>query len=88
MINIEPVAIRFGIYATKVQLRQGAYILGSNDACRVRVLFYSDENLVDDSEVVEIPQNLVENWTDDQPIIDYVINELQLTVLPPQEPEI
>lgn len=77
-IQITPTPISLKIKANFIQLRQGGYILGSNESCRVRVLFYDNENLVCDQNVVEIPANLVAQWEDDQPLIDYVINELNL----------
>ena len=82
-INIEPVAIGFNEFANGVELRQGGYILGSTENCKVRVQFFADTNLKLEK-FVEIPLNLVTTRIDYQPIIDYVIENLGLTVLPPQ----
>jgi hypothetical protein len=77
-IQIEPINIRFNLQATEVQLRQGGYLLGSNESCKVKVLFFSEGNLIDDSQVVEIPAEIVNNWENDEPLIDYVFSELNL----------
>lgn len=77
-IQIEPVTVAFEVEANYVELRQGGYILGTNEECRVRVLFFRDSDLVYDQKVVIIPEELVAVWTDDQPLIDYVIDELSL----------
>jgi hypothetical protein len=58
------------------------YILGSNDKCQVKCLFFKDNDLVNDSTIVEVPKELVQNWQDDDaPLIDYVINKLGLIVM-------
>lgn len=77
-IQIEPVTVGFEIQANNVELKQGGYILGTNEECKVRVLFFKDNNLVHDQKIIVIPQELVEDWTDDQVLIDYVFNELGL----------
>ena len=77
-IKIQEIPVAFTVSANYIQLRQGAYILGSNEGCKVRVLFFKGENLVNDQQIVEIPANIVANWVDDTEMIDYVINELNL----------
>jgi len=81
MINIENVTIGFNQIANAVELIQGGYILGSNEGCKVKVKFFDDTNLKTQV-VVVIPSELVAEWTDDQPLIDYVLNELGLIVKP------
>jgi len=84
-IQIEPIQVAFQTEANFIQLRQGGYVLGSNEACRVRLLFYKDGDLIDDQKIVEIPKELVILWNDnDQVLIDYVISTLGLVVVPPQ----
>ena len=85
MIRIQPVAIGFNEYANGVQLKIGSYTLGSNDGCTVKVQFFIDTNLKAEK-TINIPTNLVDNWTEDQGIIDYAIATLGLTILPPQSP--
>ena len=84
MINIENVTIGFNQIANAVELVQGGYILGSNEGCKVKVSFFEDTNLKTQV-VVVIPSELVAEWTDDQPLIDYVLNELGLIVKPNEE---
>lgn len=81
-IQINPVTVAFEVEANNIELRQGGYLLGSNEECRVRCLFYKDNDLVHDQKLITIPSALVEVWTDDQPIIDFVINQLGLPVAP------
>jgi len=81
MINIENVTIGFNQIANAVELVQGGYILGSNEGCKVKVNFFDDANLKTQV-VVVIPSELVAEWIDDQPLIDYVLNELGLIVKP------
>jgi hypothetical protein len=81
MIRIENVSIGFNQIANAVELIQGGYQLGSNEGCKVKVSFFEDTNLKTQV-VVFIPSDLVSEWTDDQPMIDYVLNELGLIVKP------
>lgn len=81
MINIENVSIGFNQIANAVELIQGGYTLGSNEGCKVRANFFDGTNLKTQV-VVVIPSEIVATWTDDQPLIDYVLNELGLIVLP------
>lgn len=81
MINIENVSIGFNQIANAVELIQGGYTLGSNDGCKVKANFFEDNNLKTQV-VVVIPSEIVATWTDDQPLIDYVLNELGLIVKP------
>jgi hypothetical protein len=81
MIRIENVTIGFNQIANAVELIQGGYTLGSNEGCKVKVNFFEDINLKTQV-VVVIPSDLVSEWIDDQPLIDYVLNELGLIVLP------
>jgi len=84
MINIENVTIGFNQIANAVELVQGSYTLGSNECCKVKVEFFEDTNLKTQV-VVVIPSEIVAEWTDDQPLIDYVLNELGLIVKPNEE---
>jgi hypothetical protein len=84
MINIKNVTIGFNQIANAVELVQGGYILGSKEGCKVKVNFFEDVNLKTQV-VVVIPSELVAEWTDDQPLIDYVLNELGLIVKPNEE---
>jgi hypothetical protein len=84
MIKIENVSIGFNQVANGVELIQGGYILGSNEGCKVKVNFFEDVNLKTQV-VVVIPSDLVSKWIDDQPLIDYVLNELGLIVKPNEE---
>lgn len=77
-IQIKPISVGLDLEANYVEFRAGGYILGTNEECKVRCLFYKDGNLIHDSKVVTIPAELVEVWTDDTPLIDYVIDELGL----------
>lgn len=81
MINIENVTIGFNQIANAVELIQGGYTLGSNEGCKVKANFFDGNNLKTQV-VVTIPSEIVEEWTDDQPLIDYVLNELGLIVKP------
>jgi len=81
MINIENVTIGFNQIANGVELIQGGYILGSNEGCKVKANFFDGVNLKTQV-VVVIPSEIVEDWTNDQPMIDYVLNELGLIVKP------
>ena len=81
MINIENVTIGFNQIANAVELIQGSYILGSNEGCKVKANFFHGTNLKTQV-VVVIPSEIVAEWTDDQPLIDYVLNELGLIVKP------
>lgn len=79
MINIENVTIGFNQIANGVELIQGGYILGSNEGCKVKVNFFEDTNFKLQI-VVNIPSELVDVWTEDQPMIDYTLAELGLVV--------
>lgn len=81
MINIENVTIGFNQIANAVELIQGGYTLGSNEGCKVRANFFEGTNLKTQV-VVVIPSEIVAEWTDDEPLIDYVLNELGLIVKP------
>ena len=81
MINIENVTIGFNKIANGVELIQGGYILGSNEGCKVKANFFDGVNLKTQV-VVVIPSEIVATWIDDQPLIDYVLNELGLIVKP------
>lgn len=81
MINIKNVTIGFNQTANAVELIQGGYTLGSNEGCKVKANFFDDANLKTQV-VVTIPSEIVAEWTDDQPLIDYVLNELGLIVKP------
>lgn len=80
-IQIQPIAIAFQQDANFIQLRQGGYILGTNEQCRVRVLFYNNNDFINDQTIIDIPQELVEDWTDNQILIDYAIETLGLTIV-------
>lgn len=84
MIQIEPINVGLRETANFIQLFQGGYALGSNDGCKVKVQYFDGTDLKAE-EKVEIPAELVAEWTDDQPIIDYVINTLGLVVIIPDE---
>lgn len=84
-INIIPIPIGFELEANNVELKQGGYTLGSNEGCRVRCLFYTDNDIQTVDRVVIIPKEMVINWEDDNVIIDYVLAELHLTKAPEQE---
>jgi len=81
MINIENVTIGFNQIANAVELIQGGYILGSNEGCKVKANFFDGTDLKTQV-LVTIPSEIVAEWTDDQPLIDYVLNELGLIVKP------
>ena len=81
MINIENVTIGFNQIANAVELIQGGYTLGSNEGCKVKANFFDGVNLKTQV-VVVIPSEIVATWTDDEPLIDYVLNELGLIVKP------
>jgi len=81
MINIENVTIGFNQIANAVELIQGSYTLGSNEGCKVKANFFDGTNLKTQV-VVTIPSEIVVTWTNDQPLIDYVLNELGLIVKP------
>ena len=76
-IQIQQVPIGLRQTADSIELFQGGYELGSNESCTVRVDYFSGSDLKTQEKII-IPQELVENWTDDQPIIDWVMNELDL----------
>ena len=84
MINIENVTIGFNQTANAVELIQGGYTLGSNEGCKVKANFFDGTNLKTQV-LVTIPSEIVAEWTDDQPLIDYVLNELGLIVKPNEE---
>ena len=84
MINIENVTIGFNQIANGVELIQGSYTLGSNDGCKVKANFFDGTDLKTQV-VVVIPSEIVATWTDDQPLIDYVLDELGLIVKPNAE---
>lgn len=80
-IQIEPIKLnRFDTFEVdNVRLIQGGYVLGSNSQpCKVKVEFFSGVDKKDDSTRVDIPNELIESWTDDESLIYYVINELGL----------
>ena len=81
MINIENVTIGFNQVANGVELIQGGYQLGSNEGCRVKANFFvnADFKL---QVIVNIPSDLVADWSNDNSIIQYVLNELKLVEKP------
>lgn len=82
MIKIENVTIGFNQIANAVELIQGSYQLDIENGCEVKVNFFEDNNLK--SEVlVDIPKEVVAAWTtDNQVLINYVLNKLGIIVLP------
>jgi hypothetical protein len=84
MIKIENVIIGFNQVANGVELIQGGYQLGSNEGCKVKVNFFVDNDFKLQV-LVDIPSPLVINWINDDEIIAYVLNELNLIVKPNEQ---
>lgn len=84
IIEIEPLT-GFGRTATKIGLRIPEYVPNSN-----KVLFHyqfiDSDNLIVMEKSITLDEEIVANWgTDDNYIIDAVLNQLEVTPLPPQE---
>lgn len=84
MIRIENVTIGFNQVANGVELIQGDYQLGSNEGCKVKVNFFVDTDFKLQV-LVDIPSPLVINWINDDEIIAYVLNELNIIVKPNEQ---
>ena len=84
MIKIENVTIGFNQVANGVELIQGGYQLGSNEGCKVKANFFVDNDFKLQV-LVAIPSSLVVNWINDDEIIAYVLNELNLIVKPNEQ---
>jgi hypothetical protein len=59
-INIKPIIVGLRETADNVELFQGGYELGSNDACTVKVKYFSG-NDIKVEEKITLPKELVEN---------------------------
>jgi hypothetical protein len=80
-MKIQEISVGLRQTANNIKLIQFDYALGSNEGCKVKVQYFNDDNLKIE-ELLELPSEIVAEWTDDQPLIDYVLNELGLIVKP------
>ena len=83
-IQIEPIVVGLRETANFIELFQEGYALGSNIGCKVKVQYFNGNDLKVE-ERIEIPAKLIADWTDDQTLIDYVIETLELVVVEQEE---
>lgn len=81
-IQIEPVSVGFKIEADSIKITQGGYVLGSGNGAKCKVEFFSGVDKVCE-QTIALPSSIIQPWVDDEPVIDYVVNELELVVVDP-----
>ncbi|MEY4278006.1 MAG: hypothetical protein RL377_10 [Bacteroidota bacterium] len=77
IVNIQPTLI--GKNATKIELSL-QYIFNATDAT-VMVYLKDDNGTVLQTSAVYLPPEIYSSWSNDEPIITYILGQLNLTAL-------